>query len=56
MFRIFGGDPERKIHKLLFFAGSDRDIADPWYTGNFADTYMDVEEGCKNLLSCLMKK
>ncbi len=56
MFRIFGGDPEKKIHKLLFFAGSDRDIADPWYTGNFADTYMDVEEGCKNLLSCLMKK
>ena len=29
------------------FAGSGRDIADPWYTGNFDDTYRDVKEGCE---------
>ena len=50
MLRILGGDPEGKVRKLLSFAGSDRDIADPWYTGNFDDTYRDVLEGCEALL------
>lgn len=50
MNRIAGGDPEHKIRKLLEFAGSTRDIADPWYTGNFDATYADVREGCKAML------
>ena len=50
MHRILGGDPDGKITKLLSFAGSDRDIADPWYTGNFDETYRDVLEGCEALL------
>jgi len=45
MTRITGGDPEGKIYKLLQFANSSRDIADPWYTGNFDDTYNDILEG-----------
>ena len=45
MMRILGADPEQKVHKLLEFAGSDRDIADPWYTGNFDETYDDIMEG-----------
>ena len=51
---IAGGDPENKIHKLLEFAGKTRDIADPWYTGNFDATYEDVMEGCLGLLSSLV--
>ncbi len=47
MQRITGGDPEGKFYKLLAFADSDRDIADPWYTGNFDKTYEDIVEGCK---------
>ncbi len=47
MQRITGGDPEGKFYKLLEFADSDRDIADPWYTGNFDKTYEDIVEGCK---------
>ncbi|MEE0741390.1 MAG: low molecular weight protein-tyrosine-phosphatase [Emergencia sp.] len=43
--RIIGSDPEGKVYKLLDFAGKDRDIADPWYTGNFDDTYDDIMEG-----------
>ena len=39
--------------KLLSFAGSERDIADPWYTGNFDETYDDVLEGCTALLKSL---
>ena len=48
--QIIGKDPHNKVSKLLSFAGSDGDIADPWYTGNFDDTYNDVLSGCKGLL------
>ncbi|MBQ0078679.1 MAG: low molecular weight phosphotyrosine protein phosphatase [Eubacterium sp.] len=54
--RICGGDPEHKIIKLLTYAGSERSIADPWYTHNFDDTYEDVVEGCTALLEDLMRK
>ena len=50
MMRIFGSDPDGKVSLLLEFAGSNRDIADPWYTGNFDETYRDVKEGCEALL------
>lgn len=53
MHRMLGGDPEGKIFKLLSFAGSDRDISDPWYTGDFDATYRDVVEGCEALLARL---
>nr|WP_300849009.1 low molecular weight protein-tyrosine-phosphatase [uncultured Acetatifactor sp.] len=56
MRRMLGSDPEGKIHKLLSFAGSDRDISDPWYTGDFDATYRDVTEGCEALLRDLTEK
>lgn len=51
--RILKNDPEGKVYKLLTFAGSDRDIADPWYTGDFDATYKDVAEGCQGLMNYL---
>ena len=51
--RITGGDPKNKVYKLLSFAGSGGDIADPWYTGNFDDTYNDVLRGCNALLDVI---
>ena len=51
--RMLKGDPQKKVYKLLAFAGSGRDIADPWYTGNFDETYADVVEGCEGLLAYL---
>ena len=42
-----------KIHSLLEYAGESRDIADPWYTGNFDATYNDVVKGCSSLLAAL---
>ena len=42
-----------KIRKLLSFADSERDIADPWYTDNFDQTYDDIIEGCTALLKSL---
>ena len=53
MTRIAGGDPERKIRRLLDYTNRPRDIADPWYTGNFDITYDDIVEGCEALLKQL---
>lgn len=50
MLRICGGDPEGKIMRLLDFTDRPRDIADPWYSGNFDATYRDVVEGCRALM------
>ncbi len=49
--RILG--PDADVHKLLEFAGSNRDVADPWYTGDFETTFDDVYAGCQGLLGYL---
>lgn len=54
--RMAGGDPEGKIRRLLDYTSRPRDIADPWYTGNFDVTYDDIVEGCQALLDWLDKK
>ena len=54
--RIVGDDTEKKVHKLLEFAGSYEDVADPWYTGDFERTYKDVLSGCKGLLRYIEEK
>jgi protein-tyrosine phosphatase len=53
MNRICGGDPEMKIHLLMDYTDEPRDVADPWYTGNFEATWRDVLEGCQCLLEQL---
>lgn len=50
-----GGDPEGKIHLLMDYTEKPRDVADPWYTGNFEATWRDVLEGCQCLLALLTK-
>lgn len=52
MARIVG--PSEKIHGLLDWSGHPRDIADPWYTGDFETTYRDILEGCTTLLERLL--
>lgn len=42
-----------KLHKLLEFAGSNADVADPWYTGDFEKTYKDIKKGCAAFLNYL---
>ena len=54
MERKWNYDPDGKVKSLLSFAGSGRPIADPWYTGNFDETFDDVMEGCTALLSALL--
>ena len=50
---LFGGDPARKMHKLLSFCGEPGDVADPWYTGDFEATWRDVSRGCRALAAHL---
>ena len=52
--RIFGGDPDKKIFKMLDFTDRAGDVADPWYTGNFDDTWRDVSEGCHGLFRYIL--
>jgi len=51
--RIVGDDPKGKVSLMMSFCGSDCDVADPWYTGDFERTYQDILQGCAGLLNGL---
>ena len=53
MHRICGGDPEGKISLLMDWTSRPRDVADPWYTGDFEATWRDVLEGCEAVLAAV---
>ena len=54
MLRIFGCDKDGKISLLLDYAGEHRDVADPWWTGDFSATERDVSKGV-NAFFCYLK-
>ncbi len=56
MRRLFGGDPEGKLHRLLEYAGLNQDVADPWYTRDFDAAWQDVTVGCTALLNRLSRR
>jgi len=51
--RIFGSDPEGKVHKLMDFTDRPGDVSDPWYSRRFDVAYNDIYEGCSALLEKL---
>ncbi len=51
---IIRDDPQKKISLLMNYTDSPRDVADPWYTGNFDTTWRDVNEGCSGLLEHIL--
>ena len=53
--RIIKSDPKNKVSLLLSHCGENRSIADPWYTGNFDNTYNDILKGCTALFNELTK-
>ncbi len=53
---IIPSDPKNKIHTLLSYAGLNRDIKDPWYTGNFMETYNDIMLGLNAFYKYLTKE
>lgn len=45
--RIISSDPENKIHFMMSYTGEDRDVVDPWYTGDFETTFQDLLSACE---------
>ena len=56
MRRISGGDPDEKLRLLLGYTRDPRDVADPWYTGDFEAAWRDILSGCEALLNSLRGK
>ena len=56
MHRIFGGDPNNKIHKLMEYTSRGGDVADPWYSDRFDIAYRDIYDGCEALLKELINE
>ena len=53
LMRIIGSDPDSKVKKLLDYTGEGGNVADPWYSGNFEETYKDVCRGCEAVYAAL---
>ena len=51
--RIIPDDPQGKIHLMMSYTCACRDVADPWYTGDFETTFQDLLEGCEAMLRLL---
>ena len=56
MLRICGGDPDGKLSRLLDHTDRPGDVADPWYTGDFAAAWNDIDAGCRALFAALTTK
>ncbi len=56
MLRIFGGDPQGKVYRLMEFTGRAAEVSDPWYSDRFDIAYRDILAGCEALLSHLEEK
>lgn len=54
MMRIFDGDPAGKVHLLMDYTDRPGDVADPWYTRDFEETWRDINEGCKGLFDSVI--
>ena len=48
---ICGRDKDKKVYRLLDFTDDKRDVADPWYTGDFEKTYEDIRKGLEGFLN-----
>lgn len=48
--RIIPDDPDGKIHLLMVYTGTGRDVADPWYTGDYEEAFQDILEGCQRMM------
>lgn len=47
---IIPDDPQNKVKLMMSYTGRDRDVADPWYTGDFETTFRDITEASRMLL------
>ena len=53
---IIDDDVDHKVYKAMMFVGESRDVKDPWYTGNFDETYDDISRSCDALLESIKEQ
>ena len=53
---IIDDDVDHKVYKAMTFVGEGRDVKDPWYTGNFDETYDDISRSCDALLELIKEQ
>ena len=51
--RIIGEDTDHKVSLMMSWVGESRDVADPWYTGDFEEAYQDIDVSCRAILEKL---
>lgn len=59
--RIIGEDTDHKVSLMMNWVNGDglrvtgygKDVADPWYTGDFEEAYQDIEQSCQAILNQL---
>ena len=54
--RLIIDDVDHKVYKAMTFVGEGRDVKDPWYTGNFDETYDDISRSCDALLELIKEQ
>ena len=54
--RLIIDDVDHKVYKAMNFVGESRDVKDPWYTGNFDETYDDISRSCDALLELIKEQ
>ena len=54
--RLIIDDVDHKVYKAMTFVGESRDVKDPWYTGNFDETYDDISRSCDALLELIKEQ
>ncbi len=54
--RMMSGSKPEKLHRLLDFCGEKKDIADPFYTGDFAKAYEDISRGVDGFIASVVSK
>ena len=54
--KMLGEDTKNKISLMMSYTGKHRNVADPWYTGDFETTYRDLIEGCEGFLKAIRTK
>ena len=54
--RLIIDDIDHKVYKAMTFVGESRDVKDPWYTGNFDETYDDISRSCDALLELIKEQ
>ncbi len=53
---IIDDDVDHKVYKAMALVGESRDVKDPWYTGNFDETYDDISRSCDALLELIKEQ